>query len=113
MDYADIGLVEGLWISLAGLGIVLVLLIMLIGLFALLSSCVKLFLADKQDILNSCPPSNDKAQVVGEAPGSCGKIKLFNVTDRDAALIMAIVAHKMEEPLNTLRFISIKEVTEV
>jgi len=44
------------------------------------------------------------------APGSAGKIKLYDTSDRDAAMIMAIVAHKMGKPLNELRFISIKEV---
>jgi len=48
---------------------------------------------------------------VGEpAPGSAGKLKLYDTPDRDAAMIMAIVANKMGKPLNELRFISIKEV---
>lgn len=46
------------------------------------------------------------------APGSCGELVLKNVSDRDAAMIMAIVADKLETPLNELRFISIKEVEE-
>ena len=44
------------------------------------------------------------------APGSAGKLKLYDTPDRDAAMIMAIVANKMGKPLNELRFISIKEV---
>lgn len=44
------------------------------------------------------------------APGSAGHIKLYGVPDKDAAMIMAIVADKMQTPLNELRFISIKEV---
>ena len=51
------------------------------------------------------------AEPVGEpAPGSAGKLKLYDTPDRDAAMIMAIVADKMGKPLNELRFISIKEV---
>ena len=46
------------------------------------------------------------------APGSAGKLKLYDTPDRDAAMIMAIVAHKLGKPLNELRFISIKEVKE-
>ena len=46
------------------------------------------------------------------APGSAGDVKLYNVSDRDAAMIMAIVADKMQAPLNELRFISIREVDE-
>ena len=44
------------------------------------------------------------------APGSAGKLKLYDTPDRDAAMIMAIVDHKLGKPLNELRFISIKEV---
>ena len=51
------------------------------------------------------------AEPAGEpAPGSAGKLKLYDTPDRDAAMIMAIVADKMGKPLNELRFISIKEV---
>ena len=46
------------------------------------------------------------------APGSAGDVKLFDVPDRDAAMIMAIVADKMGAPLNELRFLSIREVKE-
>ena len=44
------------------------------------------------------------------APGTAGEVKLYDVSDRDAAMIMAIVADKMGRPLNELRFKSIKEV---
>jgi len=44
------------------------------------------------------------------APGSAGHVKLHGVPDKEAAMIMAIVADKMQTPLNELRFISIKEV---
>ena len=44
------------------------------------------------------------------APGTAGEVKLYDVSDRDAAMIMAIVADKLQKPLNELRFKSIKEV---
>ena len=44
------------------------------------------------------------------APGSAVEVKLYNVPDKEAAMIMAIVANKMNKPLNELRFKSIKEV---
>ena len=44
------------------------------------------------------------------APGSAGQLKLHDVEPKTAAMIMAIVAHKLQKPLNELRFISIKEV---
>ena len=44
------------------------------------------------------------------APGSAGELKLYTVSDKDAAMIMAIVADKTGKPLNELRFKSIREV---
>jgi len=44
------------------------------------------------------------------APGSAGGVKLYDVSERDAAMLMAIVAHKMGKPLNEIRFKSIREV---
>ena len=39
-----------------------------------------------------------------------GEFKRFDVPDKEAAMIMAIVADQMGKPLNELRFKSIKEV---
>ena len=44
------------------------------------------------------------------APGSAGDVKIYDTDPRDAAMIMAIVAEKLQKPLNELRFVSIKEV---
>ena len=44
------------------------------------------------------------------APGSAGHVRLHSVEPKTAAMLMAIVADKMQKPLNELRFISIKEV---
>ena len=44
------------------------------------------------------------------APGSAGGVKLHDVDPKTAAMLMAIVADKLNKPLNELRFISIKEV---
>ena len=43
-------------------------------------------------------------------PGTAGEVKLFDVADKEAAMLMAIVANKLGKPLNELRFKSIKEV---
>jgi len=53
-------------------------------------------------------PAETKSEPL--APGAAGDVKLYNVSDRDAAMIMAIVADKTGKPLNELRFISIKEI---
>ena len=47
-----------------------------------------------------------------KAKGTAGELKLYNVPERDAALIMAIVAHRWGKPVNALRFRSIKEVED-
>ena len=58
------------------------------------------------------PPAAAPASAAAQklAPGSAGHVKLFDVPDKEAAMIMAIVADKMQKPLNELHFISIKEV---
>ena len=55
------------------------------------------------------PRTRDRKSM--EAPDSAGTLKIHNVEPKTAAMIMAITAHKMGKPLNELRFISIKEVT--
>ena len=55
-------------------------------------------------------PAAPAAPAAPPAPGSAGEVKLFDVPDKEAAMIMAIVADKMGKPLNELRFKSIKEV---
>ena len=55
--------------------------------------------------------TKSEPEPVGDpARGSAGEIKLYNVSDKEAAMIMAIVASQMGKPLNELRFKSIKEV---
>ena len=44
------------------------------------------------------------------APGTAGEVKIYDTDLKDAAMIMAIVADKLQKPLNELRFVSIKEV---
>lgn len=46
------------------------------------------------------------------ANGTCGELLLVNCEERDAAMIMAIVADSLNTPLNELRFKSIKRVEE-
>ena len=55
-------------------------------------------------------PAAPEAPSAPPAPGSAGEVKLFDVPDKEAAMLMAIVADKMGKPLNELRFKSIKEV---
>lgn len=53
----------------------------------------------------------EASEPAGEAAvGSCGELKLINTTERDAAMIMAIVANEMGEDLNKLHFKCIKQI---
>ncbi len=58
----------------------------------------------------SAAPAAAPAANAPEAPGSAGKLKLYDTDPKTAAMLMAIVADKMGKPINELRFISIKEV---
>lgn len=53
------------------------------------------------------PKPQGKPIPVTQSRGECD---LTTVDDKDAAMIMAIVADQMNEPLNTLRFISIRPI---
>ena len=69
--------------------------------------------ADAEAAIKKAAPVETVAETKAElplAPGSAGHVKLFDVPDKEAAMIMAIVADKMQKPLNELHFISIKEV---
>ncbi len=55
-------------------------------------------------------PVAEEAKPAPTAPGTAGEVKLNNVDPKTAAMLMAIVADKMQTPINQLRFISIKEV---
>ena len=61
------------------------------------------------------PAAPAAAPVPAEKPaakGTAGELKLYDTDPRDAAIIMAITAHKLGKPINELRFRSIKEVKE-
>jgi 3-oxoacyl-ACP reductase-like protein len=61
----------------------------------------------------SLPPHAEPVEETEKAPapGSAGQVKLYDVEPKAAAMLMAIVAHKMGKPLNELRFLSIREVS--
>ena len=64
---------------------------------------------ETEAVSTAAAPAAPKA-VKEPAPGSAGEVKLYDTDPRDAAMIMANVADKLQKPLNELRFVSIKEV---
>ena len=115
----NIGIVDSAVVALLGWAVVFFGLILLMGVITVMG---KVFIA--KDKKAAAKAAAAKAAVAAApvvaaaaapaapqpAPGTAGKLKLYDVNPKTAAMIMAIVADKMGKPLNELRFISIKEV---
>ncbi len=118
MSAAGQQLAESMGIPDAAIGAVLGYCVVFVGLILLM--CVvavmgRIMAASraKKAAPKAAAPAPDSGAPVRKgppAPGSAGEIKLYDVPDKEAAMIMAIVADKMGKPLNELRFKSIKEV---
>ena len=114
---AGIGILDAAVVAVLGYAVVFFGLILLMGVIIAMS---KVFIAkDKKKAaladaakatVAAAPAAPAAAAAPAEAPGSAGKLKLYDVEPKTAAMLMAIVADKMGKPLNELRFISIKEV---
>ena len=80
--------------------------------FVVVAAIIRKAMQDKKDAAAAASlvekPATPKE--LPTAPGSAGRLKLYNVEPKTAAMVMAIVADKMGKPINELRFISIKEV---
>ncbi|MCC8179476.1 MAG: OadG family protein [Planctomycetes bacterium] len=106
-------------VSILGFAIVFFVLVILMLVIGILRSVVNSMEASKSAADAAASPlpaaAAAPAKPAGPPPGmvpakgSLGEIKLHNVDDNTAALIMAIVADGMQAPLNELRFISIRE----
>ena len=64
--------------------------------------------AESAEVKTAAPAAPAPAKAA--APGSAGEIKLHDVPDKTAAMLMAIVADRLGKPLNELRYKSIREV---
>jgi len=112
---SDVSIITGLGYSVLGMSIVFLVLIMLIGVVKVLEIVAGRL--NKEEAAEEAAPAAASAAAPAPAPakpapGTAGELKLYNVEERDAAMVMAIVADKLGKPLNELRFISIREVTE-
>lgn len=104
MNYVNPTIAETLLISLVGFVVVFLVLIVLMGIIWLLGKSVAA--ANGKNVSASVPAPAPVAAPVAAPVG----LKLENVTDKEAAMIMAIVADEMEKDPAELNFISIKEV---
>ena len=111
---SNVSMGEALGYSVLGMAIVFAVLIVLM----LVVKMMERFTAKGQNAEAPAPVSVSAAPAPAEtapdkpAPGTAGQLKLYNVEERDAAMLMAIVADSLGKPLNELRFISIREVTD-
>lgn len=112
----EISILDALIISVIGMLIVFAVLVILMAVVMLMG-----LIADKSPALAAKMPKirikkKKQAEEGGEAapaelaPGTCGELVLVKTEERDAAMIMAIVADTLGTPLNELRFKSIKRV---
>ena len=90
--------------SILGMAVVFAVLILLMGFISIMSKFMK------KPAKAEAPVAAPAAAAPRAAKGSCGELKIYDVPEKTAAMLIAITADKMNAPLNTLRFISIKEV---
>ncbi len=108
---SDITLGQAGVYALLGYGMVFFGLVLLMAVVAIVG---KSFMAADRKARAQKPVAETPAEAPAPpvAPGSAGALKLYNVEPKTAAMIMAITADKLGKPINELRFISIREVTE-
>jgi len=112
----DISIGEALGVSGVAMSIIIGILVSIMGLIYLVAFILKEM--EKIKLKKTKTSAITETEIILPetkkelAPGSAGEIKLYNVEERDAAMIMAIVADKTGIPLNELKFISIKQTED-
>ena len=110
---SDVSFAASIGYSILGMAIVFAVLIILIGVVKVVEQFTKrMGTEEASEEVSAAPAAAPAPAPAKPAPGTAGELKLYNVEERDAAMVMAIVADKLGKPLNELRFISIREVTE-
>lgn len=119
--HSDISLGEGLIYAVIGYIMVFLMLLLLIIVIQIMAKIIgktatetTKAAANEKTAAEIAPRQNVETAKPQEikAPGTGGDLTLINVSDRDAAKIMAIVADTIGKPINELRFRSIREVKE-
>ncbi len=113
----DLTMLDGLTISITGILMVFLELLLLAIAVVIISKVVGVFTSKgKKDKSESTSSESASVPVVSGTPlpetQSAGQIDLVNVSEADAAVIMAIVSHQSGIPLNRLSFKSIKLLEE-
>ena len=111
---ADIGILEAGITALLGYAVVFFGLVLLMAVVmglgkVMMAKNAKPAPAPAAEVEPAAPAPEVKKE---EAKGTAGTILLHDVPEREAAMVMAVVAHRLGKPLNQLRFKSIREVKE-
>lgn len=121
----EITILDALVISLIGFAIVFVVLIILMLIVMLMGMAadkghvvadkfpwLKKLLGKKKEESAVSSEVTEAAEAPQLAAGTCGELTLIRTEERDAAMIMAIVADSLETPLNELRFKRIERLDD-
>ncbi len=114
----DIGFLDSLKVSGAGMMVVLLELSLLAVFIILLSKTVRFFIntAEKKSAANIVPvvPTIEAHTTITNLASttSRGELELVDTDEPTAAVIMAIISDKTDIPLNRLRFIRIKKLED-
>ncbi len=99
--------------AIVGLCVVFLILVVLMCAIYIMTAIFKKLGKKEEKTDTKAPAVPEKTEVQKEkAPGSCGELLLIKTSDREAAMIMAIVADELGVPLNTLRFKKIELIGE-
>jgi len=101
-------LLDGAIVSVFGLGTVFVALIVLSGIVSLESKIFSLFSKKVKD--SPATAEIDISENASVANTSSGQLKLIDVDEQTAAMIMAIVSHESQIPLSELNFKYIRAI---
>ena len=109
MDYSNPSIGQTLLIALVGFSVVFVVLVVLMGLIAVMSKLIGGKKTAAPVTVTAAPGGDISAPTASAAPTG---LVLENVSEKEAAMIMAIVADQLQKDPAELAFISIKEVKE-
>ncbi|MBC8537223.1 OadG family protein [Feifania hominis] len=101
-------LIDSILVGLLGIAVVFVVLIALSLFIMVLSKLVGLFVPKKSEKTETAAAPAAAPVAAAAAPSLPNAVKLTNVDDKTAAMIMAIVSNETDIPLDELYFKSIK-----
>ena len=108
-------LTDALVLALIGMAIVFGVLVLLMGIIWVTGKLAPKLPDISEKMKKAFKKKKKEEESTEEAPkanGTCGELVLINTDERDAAMIMAIVADTTGIPLNELRFKSIKRIDQ-